>query len=169
MASALTRCCAHWRLAWGLNWRRSLAVDGPAIDRLVRAMTRADRRFRFHGAVNASPIGLSALAFVAVRLGAQGDEVLAEARMALDPARHSAELALMVDTAWRHCGVGQWCLQQLRHEARRRGVQQLRAAVLADNREMLRLLLRNGFQPLLPGDPGFGGDADGACWLVSPA
>ncbi len=165
MITPLMRRWAQWQLSLRLHWRGRVAADAAAVEQLVASLSRPDRRFRFHAAVKACPSGLAGLGFVAVRAAGPGQQVLAEARMALDPAHQSAELALMVDAAWRQRGIGQWCLQRLCREAQRRGVQQLRAAVLADNRSMQRLLLRNGFQPLLPGDAGEI-DADGACWLV---
>lgn len=155
----LVRWCAQIRLQFQLRWRAMGEADVPALGELVRRLSREDRRRRFHGAVNElTADALGGIGFVAVHRGPLGEQVLADARLAVDADGRGAELALMVDAGWRGRGLGAWCLRRLCREARARGIHRLRAAVLGDNQPMLRLLLQQGFQPRLEG----GG---AACWL----
>jgi GNAT superfamily N-acetyltransferase len=72
-----------------------------------------------------------------------GDEIVAVARWDR-LAHHSpdAELAITVEDAWQHRGLGRALMTMLAGEAARRGVVELTATVLTDNRPALGLASR---------------------------
>jgi acetyltransferase len=61
------------------------------------------------------------------------------------PAGNTAEVAFVVADAFQHHGLGTYLLQQLTEIARREGVAELEAEVLADNYNMKNLFHRAGF------------------------
>lgn len=77
------------------------------------------------------------------------------ARLATDaPPSDSAELALIVRHDWQRRGLGRVLTQALLDEADRRGVREIWALVLRNNRPMLALLAGFGFRLAVePGDP----------------
>lgn len=138
-----------------LQWRPLELVDMDRLDAFVCAQSKEDRRMRYHVAVNGldrrwftSLIAgrmTGAHAFAACAPSADGAGIVAEATLALDAAGGVADLALMVGASSRRRGVGWWCLQQLRSEARALCAGTLRAEVLPENTGMLGLLDRAGF------------------------
>lgn len=128
-------------------------TDAGVLGRLVEALSPADRRRRFHGAVRAlspamlarmaAPAGEDTLALVAE--DPRGG-LVADVRAVLDGTGRDAEFALMVATAWQGRGLGRLALQALRAAAAARGWGWLYGHVLADNAPMLRLVSRCGFR-----------------------
>lgn len=134
-----------------LQFRPARASDAPALLALVEHLSRIERHWRFHGAVNglapsaalrwASP-GADAVALVVD--APSGDGLIAEARWTVDASGSAAEAALSVDGGWRHRGLGRRGLAALLQAAAERGLRWLYGQVLADNRPMLQLVRRSG-------------------------
>jgi len=69
-----------------------------------------------------------------------GDEIVAVARYDARPGAQAAELALTVEDAWQHHGLGQRLAARLARLAVSRGYDAFTATVLPDNRAALKLL-----------------------------
>ncbi|MFM2399956.1 MAG: hypothetical protein RL341_2113 [Pseudomonadota bacterium] len=130
--------------------------DAQALDALIESLSNAERRWRFHGAVN----GLSAqtlkrltcvdsaqhVAYVVHAHDERGAILIADGRFALDDDSGRAEMALMVSPAWRGRGIGRLVLSALMRAASQAGVRVLHGTVLLENVAMQRLLSCSGFQ-----------------------
>lgn len=69
-----------------------------------------------------------------------GDEIVAVARWdRCGPHAAEAELAVTVEDAWQHRGLGRALVRMLAGEAVRHGVRELKATVLSDNRAAIGL------------------------------
>jgi len=66
-------------------------------------------------------------------------------RYVADPAKATAEFALVIADAWQGQGLGRRLLDALLERAREAGVKTMEGIVLATNRAMLRLALAAGF------------------------
>jgi acetyltransferase len=135
--------------------RPSRAQDAPALGALFEGLPRADRRLRFHGAVNElSRTALERLAganqpeHVALAAFADGseDSLIAEARWFIDASGEAAELALSVASGWRRRGIGTRCVGALLQAASLRGLARLYGGVLLRNAPMLALMRHCGFR-----------------------
>ena len=71
-----------------------------------------------------------------------GDEIVAVARYDGRPGSHEAEIAVTVEDAWQHHGVGVRLARRLARTARDHGFDQFVATMLPDNRQALGLLRR---------------------------
>jgi GNAT superfamily N-acetyltransferase len=149
--------CQHWTLPNGtpLTLRPVQACDAQGLDTLVKGLTPQDRRWRFHGAVNAlapeqlrgmaEPEAARQLALVVLVHLPGRDALIADARCAIDATGEAAEFGLMVATGWRRLGVGARAMAALRGAASDAGLRWLHGSVLADNAPMLALMHRCGF------------------------
>ena len=147
----------HWEGPHGtaLTLRPVRAEDHDGLDALIRSLTPRDRRWRFHGAVNAltperlramvTPAPTQQIALVVVAHGPGRDALIADARCAIDASGEAAEFGLMVAPAWRRLGLGARATLALRDAAADAGLRWLHGAVLADNAPMLALVQRCGF------------------------
>jgi GNAT superfamily N-acetyltransferase len=147
----------HWAAHDGtaLTLRPVRADDQRGLDALIRSLAPRDRRWRFHGAVNAfSPERLRAMtmpapaqriALVVVAHGPGRDVLIADARCAVDASGEAAECGLMVAPEWRRLGLGARATITLRNAAASAGLRWLHGAVQADNAPMLALVQRCGF------------------------
>jgi GNAT superfamily N-acetyltransferase len=144
-----TQCLAT---AWQI--RRVRGGDVAAMHRFVEAMSSGNRRWRFHGAVNACPKLAAALVQgEAVWAAFHGSVLIGEARFVRDHAdRQQAELAMAVADGWQGRGVAAALLVTLLAEARRAGVRVLLAEVMCDNTRMQRFLQSHAFTPRLQWD-----------------
>lgn len=148
----------HWTLADGtpLTLRALHPGDADALAQLIDELPTPDRRRRFHGAVNGvstawlsrltsvDPAREIALVVTARRHGRE--QLVADARCAVDMTGQDAEFALMVaGGGWRRRGIGQRALLGLAEAAGERGLQWLYGSVLSDNLPMLALVRRCGF------------------------
>jgi len=72
-----------------------------------------------------------------------GDEIIGVARYdrPVDDDTH-AEVAIVVEDAWQHHGLGERLLRRLTRDAAEHGVETFTATVLGDNRRVLRLVHR---------------------------
>ena len=73
------------------------------------------------------------------------DEFIAVGRYAQNPDGLTAEFALVVADEWQRKGLGRALLERLVEQARKAGYGALYGTILADNTEMLKLVLRLGF------------------------
>jgi acetyltransferase len=86
------------------------------------------------------------MALVAEYVDAEnGRHIAGVGRFIKCPAGNTAEVAFVVADAYQHHGLGTYLLQQLTEIARREGVAELEAEVLADNYNMKNLFHRAGF------------------------
>ncbi len=72
--------------------------------------------------------------------------ILAVARYVSYPDAKSCEFALTVADAWQNRGIGSQLMQRLMNVARDRGIEIMEGEVLSNNRKMLRVCERLGFQ-----------------------
>jgi RimJ/RimL family protein N-acetyltransferase len=147
----------HWTGHDGtaLTLRPVRADDASRLDVLIRSLAPRDRRWRFHGAVNAlTPERLRVmttsapaqqLALVVVAHAPGRETLIADARCAVDATGEAAEFGVMVAPAWRRLGLGARATLALRDAAAEAGLRWLHGAVLADNAPMLALVQRCGF------------------------
>jgi GNAT superfamily N-acetyltransferase len=112
----------HARLSADTIYRRYFGVRPHLSPTDVERFTRVDGRTRF--------------ALVAL----QAADLVAVARYDGRPGDRSAELAVVVDDALQHRGVGRLMLERLVDVAREAGIESLVADVLAGNAAMLALL-----------------------------
>jgi ribosomal protein S18 acetylase RimI-like enzyme len=69
-----------------------------------------------------------------------GDEIVAVARYDAGPEAGAAEVAVTVEDAWQHQGIGRRLTARLAHRAVDHGIESFTASVMADNRPALGLL-----------------------------
>jgi ribosomal protein S18 acetylase RimI-like enzyme len=69
-----------------------------------------------------------------------GDEIVGVARYDTRAGTHAAEIAVTVEDAWQHQGVGKRLTKRLAQRAIDRGIESFEATVMADNRPALGLL-----------------------------
>lgn len=86
------------------------------------------------------------MAILAVRPKDRAEEVIGLAHYYIDDASHTAELAVVVADAFQEKGVGTELVSYTIYLAKHQGLLGLTAEVLADNRAMLKILERAGFQ-----------------------
>jgi RimJ/RimL family protein N-acetyltransferase len=120
--------------------------DAERLGRLFSRLSPQSVHFRFFSPINKPPraalLRLSDVdhlrrdALVAL----QGDEIVAVARYDGHPGAPEAEIAVTVEDAWQHRGVGRELAGRLAKLARHRGYQRFVATVLPDNRAALGLL-----------------------------
>ena len=116
----------HARLSADTIYRRYFGVRPHLAPADVDRFTQVDGRARF--------------ALVALR----GPDLVAVARYEGRPGQRSAELAVVIDDALQHQGVGRLMLERLLDVAREAGLDTIEADVLAGNAAMLGLLRRLG-------------------------
>jgi RimJ/RimL family protein N-acetyltransferase len=112
----------HARLSADTIYRRYFGARPHLAATDVERFTRVDGRYRF--------------ALVAVR----GSDLVAVARYEGRPGERSAEIAVVVDDALQHHGIGRLVLERLSDVACEAGLDELVADVLAGNAAMLGLL-----------------------------
>lgn len=130
------------------------ADDAGALEAMLFRQSRTSRYHRFHSAINGlAPKQLARLTCsddplqLGLVLSIDGVEgtLLAEARFASEDGR-SAEVAVIVDEAWRRQGIGWRALGALVQAARARGLHSLHGRVLDGNDPMLALVRRAGWR-----------------------
>ncbi len=131
--------------------------DRRRLEMAFEQLSPDSRRLRFFGVKKAltpaeldylvSPDGQDHIAYGAVRLDAQGNELdgLGAARcIRVAPDSDTAEVAMAVVDAAQGEGIGGRLLRQLVTAARRRGIRRLRCDVLAENSAMRALAVSMG-------------------------
>jgi acetyltransferase len=148
--------------------RPVVAIDAPAEQDFVRALSMDTRRKRFHVGLQELPPELlrqmtdvdhvSHVAIVAESLPEGDDEddeatIVADARYVLQDGE--THLAIAVADAWQGVGLGRALLQRLLRHAARHGIRRLVADMLPGNTAMARLAMACGGRlaasPLEPG------------------
>jgi len=129
--------------------------DEPAHHALISRLAPEDVRFRFFGLVRRFPHGEMArftqidydreMAFVATTEEAE-PETLGVVRAVSHPADAGADFAILVRSDIQGQGLGRLLLEKMVRYCRERGLRELRGQVLEDNRAMLALAKRLGFQ-----------------------
>src|SRR3954449_1797800 len=112
----------HGRLSADTIYRRYFGVRPHLLPAEVDRFTRVDGRARF------------------ALVGTRGTDLIAVARYEGRPGVRSAELAVVVDDALQHQGVGRLMLGRLVDVARVAGLTQIVADVMAGNAAMLGIL-----------------------------
>jgi ribosomal protein S18 acetylase RimI-like enzyme len=126
---------------------REIGLDD--VDRLQRMFTRLSADSVYHRFF--SPIVAprrSALVWLTAvdhdsrdaLVALDGDEIVAVARYDGRPGAGTAEVAVTVEDAWQHRGIGRRLTARLARRAMDHGIESFTASVLADNRPALRLL-----------------------------
>jgi acetyltransferase len=127
--------------------------DAAALRAMIERADPADVRFRFHAAVRVVPGSwIDRLTHIdydceMALIGIEGGEILAVARMALDPGGESAEFALAVRTDQQRRGIGRGMMRLLLDYARGRGVSRVWGMVETDNAKMLAMARELGMAP----------------------
>jgi acetyltransferase len=135
--------------------------DAPGLDALMRRMSAAARRNRFHMATNmlcaqqlhrmSCVDQQTQVAFVMTTAGEGCDDIVADARYAMNSfdtaldGTRGAELGVVVDERWQRKGLGGHAIAALTAAARSAGLGWLYANVLTHNEAMLALLRRSQF------------------------
>jgi GNAT superfamily N-acetyltransferase len=142
--------CEEWVLAGGerVLLRPLSADDRDLTAAFVRRLSTRSRYYRFHAAVSEAPASFLeprsvAIAVIAVEHGCRVQ--IADARLAPGEEPGVAEFALAVDDRWQGRGLGSRLLETLEDLARSAGYFSLGGDVLRENRPMLRLARRFGF------------------------
>jgi acetate---CoA ligase (ADP-forming) len=82
-----------------------------------------------------------------VTLGEGTDErIIAVGRYARQPGATLAQIAFEVEDKYQGLGIGSHLLDQLAYIARDKGISQFEAEVLAENKDMMNVLINSGFQ-----------------------
>ena len=126
---------------------REIALDD--VERLHRMFTRlsADTVYRRFFSPVTEP-RRSALVWLAAvdhdrrdaLVALDGDEIVAVARYDSGPGAGTAEVAVTVEDAWQHRGIGERLTKRLARRAVDHGIESFTASVLAENRPALGLL-----------------------------
>ncbi len=135
----------------GLGFRQATQRDAPEVVAHFMALAPADRRTRFCASLNDSAVERHVASLWRGRrvvLAAHDGPLWSglfhragpiRALVELAVADHEAELGISVDTALRRRGIGTYLLQTAAHLLRPRGVRQIRAYTLPENRSFLAL------------------------------
>ena len=126
---------------------REIEVDD--VERLRRMFSRlsADTVYhRFFSPIQEPP--RSALLWLATvdhrdrdaLVALDGDEIVGVARYDARVGSHAAEIAVTVEDAWQHRGLGKRLTKRLAQRAIDRGIESFEATVMPDNRQALGLL-----------------------------
>ncbi|MBS0549528.1 MAG: GNAT family N-acetyltransferase [Proteobacteria bacterium] len=136
--------------------------DEDMINRFAEHLSPEDIRLRFFGPIKQLTHEMAArltqidydreMAFLLL----DGEELLGVGRLAAEPNFESAEFALVVASGRQRRGYGELLLRHVLDYARTRGVKRVVGLVLRENRKMLALAERLGFER----QPGTGGSYD---------
>jgi GNAT superfamily N-acetyltransferase len=133
------------------------ADSGSLREQFVTHLSTESVRLRFHGLRRAPSASEAAqltnidfVSHVALVATPNGDpkELIGIARYVVDddiPQRDSAEVAFLVLDEYQGKGIGSLLLKHLGLIARRGGLRELKADVLAENQAMLRVIEHSGF------------------------
>jgi GNAT superfamily N-acetyltransferase len=125
------------------------AIEITDADRLGRFFDRLSPEtihFRFFSPIRKPPrAALLRLADVDHKrrdalIALDGDEIVAVARYDAHPDEHEAEIAVTVEDAWQHRGLGKRLTRRLAALASERGYDEFTATMLPDNRQALGLM-----------------------------
>ena len=145
----------HGRRGGRFTLRPVLPQDHAPLGELVRRLSPATRRARFHASIaTLSDAALQAMTRVDYRhhLGIvvttredDREVIVGDARYEIDADGHGAEFAIVVDDLWRRSGIGLHAMDALCTAAASAGLRWLHGTVLAGNAPMFALMRRCGF------------------------
>jgi acetyltransferase len=129
--------------------------DEALLDGFVRRLSKEDVRMRFFGPLRELSHEMAArltqidydreMAFLLL----EGETLVGVGRLAADPGFEQAEFALIVASDRQGRGYGTLLLDHVLRYARSRGIKRVIGYVLRENRKMLDLARRAGFEPEL--------------------
>jgi GNAT superfamily N-acetyltransferase len=126
---------------------RPIAItDAAGLERLFTRLSPQSVQFRFFSPVNRPPrAALLRLADVDharrdALVALDGKEIVGVARYDARPGATDAEIALTIEDAWQHRGLGSLLARRLAKVARARGYERFLATMLPDNRAALGLV-----------------------------
>ncbi len=120
--------------------------DAERLGRLFGRLSPESVHFRFFSPINRPPraalLRLSDVDHVRrdALVALDGDEIVAVARYDAQPGAPEAEIAVTVEDAWQHRGIGRKLARRLGQLAHDRGYERFVATMLPDNRAALGLL-----------------------------
>jgi GNAT superfamily N-acetyltransferase len=121
-------------------------TDVDKLGRLFDRLSPASVHYRFFSPIRKPPAAaLLRLAAVdhdrrEALVALDGDEIVAVARYDGRPGTHEAEIAVTVEDAWQHRGLGKRLTARLAQRATQRGYDTFTATMLPDNRAALGLI-----------------------------
>ena len=135
--------------------------DAEIEQAFVRNLSEESRYFRFGGTLQElTPTMLARftqidydreMALIAVVQADHAEAEIGVARYIINPDGESCEFALVVADAWQHKGISHRLMDALLNTARSKGLKRMEGDVLSNNRNMLTLVSRMGFQ-IFPSD-----------------
>jgi acyl-CoA hydrolase/GNAT superfamily N-acetyltransferase len=138
-----------------VNFRPIRPIDEDKLRRFFYGLRQEDVYYRFMGLVKtlshaqAQPMVVldydEKFAIVGTVGEEPDDEFVAVGRWFLDRPTNRAEVAFTVLPDWQNQGIGRFLLQNLVSCAQRKGIRGFTAEVLAENKKMLRVFTRSGF------------------------
>jgi acetyltransferase len=153
-----TQLVSRWQLADGtdITIRPIRPEDAELVQAFVRGLSEESRYFRFMSSmqeltetmlVRFTQIDYSReMALIAVTLVRDRETELGVARYAINPDGDSCEFALVVADNFQGRGLGQKLMVMLMEAARSNGLSMIEGEVLGNNHNMLKLMMRLGFE-----------------------
>ena len=147
----------HWQLpdGTGITIRPIRPEDAEIEQEFVRNMSDEAKYFRFMSAVQELSEAMLArftqldydreLALIAVTLENGREVEVGVCRYVINPDKESCEFALAVADKWQHKSIGHKLMGSLMDAARGKGLRNMQGEVLANNRNMLKLVTTLGF------------------------
>lgn len=153
-----THLVSHWQLADGtdITIRPIRPEDAEVEQKFVHDLSEESRYFRFMRSVQELTPDMLArftqidycreMALIAVTSDHGKEIELGVTRFAINPDGESCEFALVVADSMRGKGLGQKLMSSLMDAARSKGLKIMEGEVLGNNRNMLKLMTRLGFE-----------------------
>lgn len=141
-----------------LSLRHIRADDVARLMSFVRQLSFGTRYFRYgHGDIEfdeehflrvCTPDPGQCVHFLVVKRESEGgaETVLGSARIIFDAGGTSCEVVISVTDKWQSRGIGQRLMDALIGSARRRGLREMHAHILASNRRMIKFMQGQGFE-----------------------
>ncbi|QEM90385.1 protein lysine acetyltransferase [Kosakonia radicincitans] len=136
-------------------FRPILPEDEPQLQRFIAQVTKEDLYYRYFSEINEFTHDDLAnmtqidydreMAFVAVRRTDQGEEILGVTRAISDPDNIDAEFAVLVRSDLKGLGLGRRLLEKLISYTRDHGLKRLNGITMPNNRGMVTLARKLGF------------------------
>ncbi|WP_312953355.1 GNAT family N-acetyltransferase [Superficieibacter sp.] len=136
-------------------FRPILPEDEPALQQFIAKVTKEDLYYRYFSEINefthedlANMTQIDydrEMAFVAIRQTKDGDEILGVTRAISDPDNIDAEFAVLVRSDLKGLGLGRRLLEKLIQYTRDHGLERLNGITMPNNRGMIALARKLGF------------------------
>jgi len=152
-----TRFITHWQLSGGTNVTiRPICTQDAEIEKeFVRNLSEESRYFRFmYSLRELTPEMLirftqidyeHEMALIAVIQQENKEVEIGVARYSMDADESSCEFAVAIADEWQHHGIGRKLMTCLIEIARKRRLKIMHGTVLANNHNMLNLMIKLGF------------------------